>query len=98
MKRRAFLSTLALPLAAPALIGLTRKSPRPLAGGFVDDGGTRGHQLRNHLAAASTAEPRHVPIVIVGGGVAGLCAGWELARHGHNDFIILELEMLAGGN
>ena len=39
-----------------------------------------------------------MPIVIVGGGMAGLCAGWQLLRRGFEDFVILELEKSAGGN
>ena len=39
-----------------------------------------------------------MPVVIVGGGVAGLSAGWKLAREGFHDFEILELENEAGGN
>jgi len=41
---------------------------------------------------------RRVPVVIVGGGVAGLSAGWYLARNGFKDFEILDLESEAGGN
>src|SRR6185436_16036027 len=95
MKRRQFLASL---VAAPALVGLTKKAPRALAGGFVDDGGATGHRLRDGTLAASTAPARRVPIVIVGGGIAGLSAGWELDRRGHRDFIVLELERDAGGN
>ena len=37
-------------------------------------------------------------IVIAGGGVAGLSAGWWLKKSGFTDFVILELEHDAGGN
>jgi glycine/D-amino acid oxidase-like deaminating enzyme len=95
MKRRDFLGSL---IAAPALVGLTRKSPRALAGGFVDDGGSLGHALRDGVIQPSTTPPRRVPLVIVGGGIAGLSAGWELDRRGMRDFVLLELEHHAGGN
>lgn len=99
MKRRDFLAALAAPVvAAPALVGLTRKSPRPPAGGFVDDGGAVGHRLRDGTLPSSSARERRVPIVIVGGGIAGLSAGWELRRRNMTDFLILELEAAAGGN
>jgi glycine/D-amino acid oxidase-like deaminating enzyme len=99
VKRRAFLGALAAPLvAAPALIGLTRKTPRAIAGGFVDDGGALGHRLRDGSLVAANAPEHVVPIVIVGGGIAGLSAGWELQRRGVKDFVILELESAAGGN
>ena len=43
-------------------------------------------------------EVRDIPVVIVGGGVAGLSAAWKLARSGLRDFVVLELEPDAGGN
>ena len=98
INRRDFLGVLGAPLLAPALIGLTRKSPRAIAGGFIDDGGAFGHQLRDGTLAPFTGTDHRVPIVIVGGGVAGLSAGWELRRKGIQDFVILELEKTAGGN
>ena len=95
MKRRDFLGSL---IAAPALVGLTKKTPPAIAGGFVDDGGALGHSIRDGTLKPSSATPRRVPIVIVGGGIAGLSAGWELERKGFRDFVILELEKNAGGN
>ena len=86
-------------VAAPALVRLTRKAPRPIAGGFVDDGMRLGHSLRDRsIAAQSAPERRRVPIAIVGGGIAGLSAAWELDRRGFRDFVVLELLARAGGN
>ncbi|MEP6491681.1 MAG: FAD-dependent oxidoreductase [bacterium] len=106
MKRREFLGALgalgapvlAAPLLSPALIGLTRKAPRTIAGGFVDDGGALGHRLRDGSLSPSRGPERKVPIVVVGGGIAGLSAGWQLRRRGATDFVILEMEAMAGGN
>lgn len=98
MRRREFIATLAPILAAPALIGLTRKAPRALAGGFVDDGGAAGHRLRARRSDARPGMARRLPVVIVGGGMAGLSAGWELRRKGMTDFVVLEMEKTAGGN
>ena len=39
-----------------------------------------------------------VPVVIVGGGIAGLSAAWQLDRRGFRDFVLLELERETGGN
>lgn len=94
MKRRDFLAV----LAAPALIGLARKAPREIAGGFVDDAGTNAHRIRDGLIAPARGEMRRVPIAIVGAGIAGLSAAWELARRGMHDFVVLEMERVAGGN
>jgi len=103
MKRRDFLAALAAPaiaapLLAPALVGLRRKAPRTITGSFVDDGGAVGHRLRDGSLPLSRGAAQRVPIVIVGGGIAGLSAGWELKRRGVDDFIVLELESHAGGN
>ena len=85
-------------LAAVALIGLTRKSGRPIAGGFVDDGARRGHRLRDGDRFPAPRRIERAPIVIAGGGMAGLCAAWRLRRRGMHDFVLLELEPAVGGN
>src|SRR3954470_1888967 len=94
--RREFIAGL---VAAPALVRLTRKAPRPIAGGFVDDGMALGHSLRDGLATPQRVpERRRVRVAIVGGGIAGLSASWELDRRGFRDFVVLELLERAGGN
>jgi protoporphyrinogen oxidase len=57
----------------------------------------RGHRLRQGDFPAPAREER-TRIVIAGGGVAGLSAGWALARAGFADFQLLELEDRVGGN
>lgn len=94
MRRRDFLAA----LAAPALVGLTRKTPRAITGGFVDDAGASGHRLRDGLALAARGEPQRVAVAIVGAGISGLSAAWEFQRRGVDDFVVLELERSAGGN
>ena len=68
-----------------------------IAGSIVGASHEVGHRLR----AGDLPEPqetRAVPVVIVGAGIAGLSAGWKLAKSGFRDFEILELEPEAGGN
>ena len=68
-----------------------------IAGSIVGASHEVGHRLR----ASGLPEPqevRDVPVVIVGAGIAGLSAGWKLAKSGFRDFEILELESAAGGN
>ena len=95
LNRREFIGGL---IGAPALVRLTRKSPRPIAGGFVDDDMRVGHALRDGSAQPTPRDRRRVSIAIVGGGVAGLSAAWELERRGVRDFVVLELATQAGGN
>ena len=102
ISRRTFLTTTAAAaaaIAAPSLVRLTRKAPRAIAGGFVDDGGVLGHRVRDGvIERASGGEARRVPVVIVGSGIAGLSAAWWLERNGMRDFVVLEMERTAGGN
>ena len=81
-----------------ALAGLTRKSGVRLTGGFVNDSHELGHRLRDGRAAGTPARTAHVPVLIVGGGIAGLSAAWRLVSRGHADFVLLEMEPDAGGN
>jgi len=59
---------------------------------------TRGHRLRGRPRFPEPAREERTGIVIIGGGVAGLAAGWTLAEAGFDDFRLLELEDQVGGN
>ncbi len=102
MNRRAFLVSAGVVVAATAgsaaLIGLTRKSGRRIVGGFADDGSTAGHAIRDGARMPATKRTMRTPVVIVGGGVAGLSAAWWFRRHGFDDFVLLELGSTVGGN
>ena len=88
--RRQFLSA--------ALAGLARKTDRPIAGGFIDDGNQLGHKLRDRAPFAPVKQTIKIPVVIVGGGIAGLSAAWRFDKRGFSDFVLLEMEERAGGN
>ncbi len=94
ISRRAFVAALA---AAP-FVACGRKTERVVEGGFADDGGARGHRLRDRASAPALRRTERVPLVIVGGGMAGLSAAWRLRRQGFEDFVLLELEDAVGGN
>jgi glycine/D-amino acid oxidase-like deaminating enzyme len=90
VSRRSFLSA--------ALVGLIPKRGRRIEGGFVFESAERGHRLRDGGGFPQPAESRRAPIVIVGGGIAGLSAAWRLHTRGMRDFVVLEMESLPGGN
>jgi glycine/D-amino acid oxidase-like deaminating enzyme len=91
--RRRFLSAI-----GPALIGLTAKAARPVAGGFVNDAFPVGHRIRDHARFRTPPRTEKLPVAIVGGGMAGLSAAWRLHKKGFRDFVLLEMEAQAGGN
>ena len=91
--RRKFLG-----LGSAALVGLSLKSERKIAGSFVDDSFQIGHLLRDRAAFPAPKRVEKVPVVIVGGGIAGLSAAWRLRKRGFTDFVLLEMNAQPGGN
>ena len=83
---------------APALLGLGRKSGPRITGGWVNESAAIGHRLRDGAPMPAPRRTVRVPVVIVGGGIAGLSAAWQLDRRGFRDFVLLELERETGGN
>jgi hypothetical protein len=75
---------------------LEREAPLPpgtLGGADL----ARGHRLRDGgFPAPSRFE--EIDLVIAGGGIAGLSAGWRLHDAGFTRFRLLELEDMVGGN
>jgi len=84
--------------SAAALVGLSVKADRPIAGSFVNDSFQMGHLLRDRAQFPATRETVRVPVVIVGGGIAGLSAAWRLQKRGFSDFVLLEMNRQPGGN
>jgi predicted NAD/FAD-dependent oxidoreductase len=82
----------------PALVGLTAKSQDQIRGGFVYESQNEGHKIRDRAIYRPPAGTRRAQVVIVGGGIAGLSAGWWLRKQGFSDFLILEGEPEIGGN
>ena len=92
LNRRHFL------FAAPALVGLSRKTDPKITGSFVNEAFPLGHRLRDHAGFHSPKQEIRMPVVIVGAGIAGLSAAWSLDKQGFRDFAILEMEQHPGGN
>jgi protoporphyrinogen oxidase len=55
-----------------------------------------GHRLLEGNFPAPSREKK-VPVVIIGGGISGLSAGWKLHKAGFHEFLIFELEPEVGG-
>ncbi|MBI2687354.1 MAG: FAD-dependent oxidoreductase [Acidobacteria bacterium] len=77
---------------------MTVKAERPIAGGFVFESQDHGHAIRDHKSFPSPKQTVNIPVVIVGGGMAGLSAAWWMDKKGFKDFVLLEMEKEAGGN
>ena len=91
--RRRFVSS-----GCAALIGMTAKGERRIAGSFVNDSFRAGHKIRDRALVAPASRDERIPVVIIGGGIAGLNAAWRLEKRGFRDFVLLEMNDQAGGN
>ena len=86
----------ALLAAAGALAGCERASALP--GGFAGAAVERGHLLRTRTDWPAPAVSRRTQVLVLGGGIAGLAACRALRARRIEDFALLELEDVAGGN
>ena len=87
-------------LGVPVALAACKRNSAPgfPAGEIVGTSDVFGHRLRDGLKVEVPADAwTDVPIVIVGGGVAGLTAAWRLQNSGFNDFVLVELENAPGG-
>ena len=74
-----------------------KREARDITGGFADTDVAVGHRFRDGGLPSGAGGARRSPVVIVGGGVAGLAAAWRLRRAGCDDLTLLELGDAAGG-
>ena len=87
-------------LGLPVALAACRESRTPPLppGEIVGASDVFGHRLRDGLRIEVPSDAwSNVPVVIVGGGVAGLTAAWRLQNAGFHDFVLLELEGAPGG-
>lgn len=83
--------------ALGAVAASTTAEPPPIPGRIVGADAALGHRLRQGNFPPVT-QTTATPIVIVGGGIAGLSAAWALQRAGVKDYIVLEMADTLGGN
>jgi phytoene dehydrogenase-like protein len=94
--RREFVAML---LGAPAAAALAcrGRAPRIPPGTLVGTGMARGHAAVRDGAVPVVSAWREHAVAIIGAGVAGLAAAWELARRGIRDVVVFELDDVTGG-
>ncbi len=84
--------------AQAAMVAGCHRRRLPPAGELLSPQFGFGHRLRDSkLGSPAPATFKEVGVVIVGGGMAGLSAAWQLRQSGRDDFVVLELEREAGG-
>lgn len=87
-------------LGAPfALTACKSKSEKAFPNGeIVGANVSLGHILRENRNFEVPRENwQTVKVAIIGGGIAGLSAGWKFVNEGFSDFVLLELEKDIGG-
>ncbi|MEA3053419.1 MAG: hypothetical protein QOG72_2322 [Sphingomonadales bacterium] len=97
LSRRMLLSAAAAAAGAAGTGWAFLRRPAQVPGTLGGADLARGHRLREGGFPPPTAK-EETEIVIAGGGIAGLAAGWGLAESGLDNFRLLELEDRAGGN
>lgn len=98
MDRRDLLKAILGSSLASLSTGCRGRSPLPPAGELLAPNHHVGHQIRDGMNFQATASDwQDVGCVIVGGGIAGLSAAWQLKRSGYDDFVLLEMEDRLGG-
>lgn len=70
---------------------------KAIAGEMLGASSSIGHKLRTGKFP-DPVRTIYKNVVIVGGGIAGLSAGYTLAKSGKTGFMLLELEAQTGGN
>ena len=91
-------SVLAGVVAATGALALPGCGEPAMAGELGGADWRRGHLLRDRRFPEPGGAIEEVDVVIAGGGVAGLAAGWRLAEAGFRQFTLFELEDHTGGN
>ena len=104
ISRRRFLKLGLLGSTLPFLPRCSPPSSKPPAtfdipGRIIGEPGGIGHLVRQPPGDELFPPPtdRRYAVIIVGGGVSGVSAGWKLVRSGVTDFVILDLGERLGG-
>ena len=97
MTRRDAIATF-LGASATLLPGCGDAPHLPIQGEIIGASDIIGHKIRDGFRPEPAPDAwRDIGVVIIGGGVAGLAASRKLKQAGVDDFVLLELESVAGG-
>ena len=95
-RREILVSFLGLPFAMAAC--RSGREPALPAGEIVGASDVFGHRIRDGIQIQVAPDAWiDTPVVIVGGGVAGLSAARRLSKSGFSDYVLIELEKAPGG-
>lgn len=72
-------------------------STKIISGEIMGANASKGHLLRD-FNFPQAIKKKQVQTVIIGGGVSGLSAAWQLKKEGYQQFELLELHHEVGGN
>jgi protoporphyrinogen oxidase len=87
-------------LGVPVALAACRTGEAPVlpAGEIVGASDIIGHRIRDGVRIDPSRDQwERTGVVIVGAGIAGLSAAWQLLRAGFEDFVLIELEPAPGG-
>ncbi|MCW3796878.1 FAD-dependent oxidoreductase [Sphingomonas sp. BN140010] len=84
--------------AGALAVGACATDARPIPGTLGGSDFRRGHRVRTGQLPEPQGKLEELPLLIAGGGVAGLAAAWRLVEAGFRQFRLIELEDETGGN
>lgn len=99
-RRHFIFATTALIAVAPLYWIWNKLAPKNntlIPGRMLGASHKRGHNIFKMVFGKSTSTTA-VGTVIIGGGISGLSAARQLSKNNDNDFVLLELEDIVGGN
>ncbi len=97
--KSSIIGTGGLVLASKGVFSLfKKKSASEIPVKLLGPSSSVAHKLRDGFEFPAPSEFKKTEVLIVGGGISGLSAGWRLQKRGIRDFQILELESEVGGN
>ena len=97
MKRARFIQSVLTAAAALCIPAVSCHQKKKIRGRITGASASFGHLLRENITAPATRTASQ-KVIIIGAGISGLSAARTLYNAGLNDFLILDLENVPGGN